>query len=50
MPYADLSTLDRDRRLIAVPDLFTVSLVTRYVAWKLGQAQAQNDRSLLLHR
>jgi acyl carrier protein len=50
MPYADLSRFDRDRRLSAVPDLFTVSLVTRYVAWKLGQTQSQNDRSLLLHR
>jgi len=50
MPYADLSTLARDRRLSAVPDLFTVSLVTRYVAWKLGQTQAQDDRALLVHR
>ena len=37
MPYADLGAFDRDRRLSAVPDLFTVGLVTRYVAWKLGQ-------------
>ena len=37
MPYADLSAFDQDRRLIAVPDLFTVGLVTRYIAWKLGQ-------------
>jgi len=36
MPYADLSAFDRDRRLAAVPDLFTVALVTRYVAWKLN--------------
>src|SRR5207248_5298905 len=35
MPYADLSDFDRDRRLDAVPELFTVGLVTRYVAWKL---------------
>jgi acyl carrier protein len=37
MPYADLEALDHDRRVAAVPDLFTVDLVTRYVAWKLGQ-------------
>jgi acyl carrier protein len=36
MPYADLAALDDDRRLGAVPDLFTVDLVTRYVAWKLS--------------
>jgi acyl carrier protein len=37
MPYADLDGLDHDRRLDSVPDLFTVDLVARYVAWKLGQ-------------
>ena len=37
MPYADLSAFDQDRRLAAVPDLFTVGLVVRYVEWKLGQ-------------
>jgi acyl carrier protein len=37
MPYADLDGLDHDRRLSAVPELFTVELVTRYVEWKLGQ-------------
>jgi acyl carrier protein len=35
MPYADLGNFDKDRRLNAVPDLFTVDLVARYVAWKL---------------
>jgi hypothetical protein len=35
MPFADLGAFDRDRRLTAVPDLFTVGLVARYVAWKL---------------
>jgi acyl carrier protein len=38
MPFADLSGLERDPRLAAVPDLFTVGLVTRYIAWKLGGA------------
>jgi acyl carrier protein len=36
MPYADLSGFEHDRGLDAVPDLFTVALVTRYIAWKLG--------------
>src|SRR5438132_13891901 len=31
------SVFDQDRRLAAVPDLFTVGLVVRYVEWKLGQ-------------
>src|SRR5437588_11064028 len=38
MPYADLSAFDQDRRLTAVADLFTVGLVVRYVACKLGQS------------
>jgi acyl carrier protein len=36
LPYADLGGFDHDRQLSAIPDLFTVDLVTRYVAWKLG--------------
>ena len=39
MPYADLGDFNRDRRLSVVPDLFTVDLITRYIAWKLGQGQ-----------
>src|SRR3984893_10988523 len=38
MPYADLSAFDQDRRLTAVPDLFTVGLVVRYLEWKLGKS------------
>jgi acyl carrier protein len=46
MPYADLSAFDQDRYLTAVPDLFTVGLVTRYVEWKLGQrAEAALNRA-----
>jgi acyl carrier protein len=41
MPFADLGAFDRDRRLSAVPDLFTVGLVARYVAWKLDQEFAK---------
>jgi acyl carrier protein len=36
MPYADLTAFAEDRRASAVPDLFTVGLLTRYVAWKVG--------------
>src|SRR5437899_12611382 len=52
MPYADLAGFDRDRRLKAVPDLFTVDLITRYIAWKLAQGPGAGpngpgaDRSL----
>jgi acyl carrier protein len=38
MPFADLEQFEEDRRLSAVPDLFTVGLLTRYVAWKLGRS------------
>ena len=37
MPYADLDGFDHDRRLSGVPDLFTVDLVTRYIAWKVDR-------------
>jgi acyl carrier protein len=37
MPYADLNSFENDRRLSAVPDLFTVDLLNRYVVWKLGR-------------
>jgi hypothetical protein len=40
MPFADLRAFDADRRLIAVPDLFTVGLLTRYIAWKLETGPA----------
>jgi acyl carrier protein len=37
MPFAELEPFEHDRRLSAVPDLFTVDLVARYIAWKLAQ-------------
>jgi acyl carrier protein len=37
MPYADLGSFEHDRRLSGVPDLFTVDLVAKYVAWKVRQ-------------
>jgi acyl carrier protein len=36
LPYADLSSFEVDRRLSAVPDLFTAGLLSAYVGWKLG--------------
>jgi acyl carrier protein len=39
MPFADLEAFDKDRRLTAVSDLFTVGLVARYIAWKLDPVQ-----------
>src|SRR5262245_53430196 len=36
MPFADLDNFAQDRRVDAVPDLFTVGLLNRYVTWKLG--------------
>jgi acyl carrier protein len=49
MPYADLGGFALDRRLSAVPDLFTY-LVARYIAWKLGQGAAAgpNDQGPVL--
>lgn len=41
LPYADLTSLKDDRRLGAVPDLFTVGLVAAYVAWKLGRGDSR---------
>ena len=40
MPYADLTSFDRDRRLININDLFTVNLLTSYIRWKLGTGGA----------
>ncbi len=42
MPYADLGFLDQKRQLRAITDLFTVDLVARYIAWKLGPAAGTN--------
>jgi len=36
LPYADLGELERDRRLERIDDLFTVDLLSNYIAWKLG--------------
>jgi acyl carrier protein len=43
MAYADLSDLERDRRLSRIDDLFTVDLVASYIRWKLG-GSGESDR------
>jgi acyl carrier protein len=48
MPYAELDGFEADRRLSAVPDLFTVGLLTRYVQWKLDQGARSDPDGLLL--
>ena len=40
MPYADLDGFDHDRQVSRIPNLFTVELIARYLAWKLGQGLA----------
>jgi acyl carrier protein len=52
MPYADLTPLERDRRLNRIDDLFTVDLLTRYITWKLhrnGEAQSDVSASASAH-
>ena len=41
LPYANLSSLQDDRRLSAIPDLFTVCLVAEFVAWKLESRDSE---------
>jgi acyl carrier protein len=36
LPFADLNSVERDRRLNRIDDLFTVDLLSRFIAWKLG--------------
>ena len=45
LPYADLSALERDRRLNRINDLITVKLLSSYVRWKLGgNEEVESDR------
>src|SRR5262249_39153539 len=50
MPYADLSHLERDPRLDAITDLFTVDLLVRYITWKLEATDTtdESDRAAAL--
>lgn len=36
MPFADLSTFEKDPSLSKLSDLFTVEMITRYIQGKLG--------------
>ena len=37
MPFADLSTFERDPKVSGISDLFTVEMITRYIQGKLGE-------------
>jgi acyl carrier protein len=45
MPYAKLDGFDQDRKASDIPNLFTVDLVVRYIAWKLGQGSAAGSKA-----
>ena len=45
MPFADLGAFDKDRRLSAISELFTVGLVIRYITWKLGEGVGNGTNS-----
>src|SRR6201997_3198259 len=36
MPFADLSTFEKDPEVNGISDLFTVEMITRYIQGKLG--------------
>ena len=36
MPFADISKFEKDPKLSAISDLFTVDMITRYIQGKLG--------------
>jgi acyl carrier protein len=55
LPYADWSSLERDRRLNRIDDLITVNLLSSYVTWKLGGSEEvdlalQTPANLMLSR
>jgi acyl carrier protein len=37
MPFADLSTFERDPKVSGISDLFTVEMITRYIQGKLDE-------------
>jgi acyl carrier protein len=43
LPYADLSGLERDRRLNRIDDVFTVDLLSRFISWKLSGSGETNE-------
>jgi acyl carrier protein len=51
MPYADLTHLEREPRLIKIDDLFTVDLLASYVRWNLhrgSEPKRDTEPSVLL--
>jgi acyl carrier protein len=40
IPFADLKEFSKEPRLAAVPTLFTIDLVVRYIDWKLNCGEA----------
>jgi acyl carrier protein len=42
LPYADFSHFAGDQRVSAISDLFTVGLITRFIAWKLSQGASRD--------
>ncbi len=45
LPYADLTYLERNRRLNRIDDLFTVDLLSSFITWKLGES-GESDSDL----
>jgi len=45
LPYADLSRFELDRRLSAVPDLFTAGLLGAYVRWKVDRGARSGKKA-----
>jgi acyl carrier protein len=45
MAFADLTDLERDRRLTRIDDLFTVDLLARYITWKLDGVGATKSHA-----
>ena len=43
LPYADLSRLERDRRLNRIDELFTVDLLSNFITWKLGGSEESDS-------
>jgi acyl carrier protein len=43
LPFADLTSLQDDRRLTSIADIFTVGSVAAYVAWKLDSRDSDGS-------
>ena len=45
MPFADLSKFEKDPQVNAIPELFTVDMIVRYLQMKLTEPQPGPSRS-----